>query len=124
MHPAAPTDFVLPLLQAFFWLVGGIGAVLGCLLALRKLRESPAASTPQPFLVAEAAKLASADELNQVHGRISRERAEIDRELVSIRTDQRDLREKLESELKDLNERIDAVPERTIKLLRETKGLI
>jgi len=121
---AAPTDYVLPLLQAFFWLVGGIGACLACLLALRKLRESPVAGTPQPFVVSEAAKLVSEEQLNQVHGRISRERAEVDRELLSIRSDQRDLREKLELELKHLNARIDAVPERTIKLLRETKGLI
>lgn len=67
---------------------------------------------------------ATKEEMKFAHGRISREREEINREIARLGEEQKALRLVLDSEIKDLNRRIDAVPERTIALLRETKDLI
>ncbi|MBA4136754.1 MAG: hypothetical protein C0518_05505 [Opitutus sp.] len=71
-----------------------------------------------------ATTYATKDEAKNLHGRIAREREEINRELTRIDAEQKALRNTLDLEIKDLNRRIDAVPGRTIQLLRETKDLI
>lgn len=117
--PAAATSWLV----AFFWLVGGLGAVLGCMVAMKNLR-TPAATTPQPLEVKAHMMVASKTEIDQLHGRIKREREELDREITALRQEDKALREKLDKEINSLQDRIDAVPERTINLLRHTKGLI
>ena len=67
---------------------------------------------------------ATKEELRQTHGRIAREREELNREIARVGEEQKAIRLVLDSEIKDLNRRIDAVPGRVIALLRETKGLI
>lgn len=64
------------------------------------------------------------DEIKQVHGRIARERGEIEAKIADLRAEDLRLRERLDRDIAELHDRITHVPERTIKLLRETKGLI
>jgi len=78
----------------------------------------------QPLTVQKQRETVSEEELRQVHGRIARERAEIDAQLTDLKAEDVRLREKLDSDIADLHDRINSVPDRTIKLLRETKGLI
>ena len=67
---------------------------------------------------------ATKEEMKFAHGRISREREELNRELARLSEEQKALRMVLDTEIKDLNRRIDAVPQRTIELLKNTKDLI
>lgn len=67
---------------------------------------------------------ATKEEMKHAHGRIGRERDEINREITRLGEEQKAIRMVLDTEIKDLNRRIDAVPQRTIALLRETKDLI
>lgn len=67
---------------------------------------------------------ATKEEMKHTHGRIGREREEVNLALAALREEQKAMRLVLDTEIKDLNRRIDAVPQRTIALLRETKGLI
>ena len=71
-----------------------------------------------------ADELATQVDLKQAHGRIARERTEINKELETIKKEAKTMRENLDREIDDLQDRVDKVPERTIRLLRETKGLI
>lgn len=80
--------------------------------------------SPQPLEVREHTQLASQGDLDQVHGRIKRERMELEEKITALQAEDLRLREKLDSDITDLHERINAVPERTINLLRSTKGLI
>lgn len=79
---------------------------------------------PQKREVSFAGKYATDEEMTNVHGRIKRERLELDKQIEELKAEDRRLREKLEHEIDNLQERIDLVPERTITLLRDTKGLI
>lgn len=108
-------------LKSFFWLAAGLASVLGCAVAVKNLRRG---NLPQPLAVAKHAKYVSDEELTQVHGRIKRERDEIEKQLEALRAEDRRLREKLDGEISDLQDRIDHVPGRVIELLRQTKGLI
>lgn len=67
---------------------------------------------------------ATKDELRQAHGRMDREKREFDAAIRDLKAADIRISEKVEAEMKEFNERIDAVPARTIALLRETKGLI
>ena len=44
-------DLLKPWLEVFFWLGGGVGALLGAAVAVKSLRASEAAPTPQPLVV-------------------------------------------------------------------------
>jgi hypothetical protein len=59
--PAAPAVPVMlsAWLEAFFWLVGGVGAVIGCFVGIKVLRSEKPAAHPQPFKVEAAEKFAS-----------------------------------------------------------------
>lgn len=46
-----PAEQLSAWFQVLAWLAGFIGAILGCLVAVKKLREPKAASLPQPFTV-------------------------------------------------------------------------
>ena len=111
-------------LSVLFYLGGFICTVLGGLWALKEIRKPTAPATPQPFEVKAHTAAASKSEIDQLHGRIKREREELDAQLHELRAENRLLREKLDDEISALQDRIDAVPQRVITLLRETKGLI
>jgi hypothetical protein len=66
---------------------------------------------------------ATKSELREVHGRIKREREEIDRAFAQQRTDVKGLTDKLDDQTNELNKRIDAVPQRVIDLLLDAKEL-
>lgn len=94
----APTG-VSAWLESFFWLVGGIG---GLIFLYRQAR-----GLPQPMQVQAAHGVATQQDVKEVHGRISRERQEIDRELSTVRErvdnlehEQGDSLEKLRLEMK------------------------
>ena len=106
-------------LEVAFYLVGLVTAAV-----LLWRQWHPAELSPQPLTVREHTNFATAKDLKEAHGRISREREEINRELEAVKAEQRAQREKLSLEIGKLHERIDAVPQRTITLLRETKDLI
>lgn len=120
---AAPATLT-PWLENFFWLVGGIGALLGCAVAIKMLRTGEPAPTPQPLEVKAHSAHATKSEVDQLHGRINREREELDAQMKDLREENRALRDKLDEEISALQDRIDAVPQRVITLLRETKNLI
>lgn len=111
-------------LEVLMYLGGFICTLLGGAVAVKKLREPAAPPTPQPLVVKQHAGEVSQGDLDQVHGRIKRERMELDAKIAELRSEAKDLREKLDYEIKELNDRITDVPQRTIALLRETKGLI
>jgi len=119
---AAP-DSIKSWLEAFFWLIAGLGGVLGCLVALKNLRAKDP-TTPQPLVVQEHAVVVTQAQLDQVHGRIKRERMEMDEKIAELKAEDKILREKLDNEIENLQDRVDAVPGRVIEMLRITKGLI
>lgn len=121
---AAPDAKVLASwLEVLFYLGGFVATVLGAAVALKMLREKPS-SPPQPFVVQEHPGMVGRGDIDQIHGRIKRERMELDDALKELREEDKALREKLDSKISELEDRIDDVPERTINLLRSTKGLI
>lgn len=101
---ATPPPEALKLwLEVFFWLTGG---VLCCVMLWRQLTGG------------------GDRQILEVHGRIKRERAELNAEIAALKQEDRLLRERLELEIKDMRQTIDDVPERVIDLLRKTKDLI
>lgn len=110
-------------LEVLFYLGGFAATVLGGLVAWKSLRAAPE-SLPQPLEVKAHTIIPSKSDIDQLHGRIKREREELDAQLDALREEDRRLREKLDDEIASLQSRIDAVPQRVITLLRETKGLI
>lgn len=66
---------------------------------------------------------ATKNELREIHGRIKREREEINAAIKAQADDARGLRDKLDEQTHELNKRIDAVPERTIELMRSAQEL-
>lgn len=115
--PAPTPDALATWLQVLFWLVGGLA---GATVIYRNLKGS----TPQPLEVKAHNTAATHEDVDQLHGRIKRERVEIEARLDALQAEDLRLREKLDEDIADLHDRINNVPERTIKLLRETKGLI
>lgn len=110
---------VEPWLKTLFWLAGGLFAVVKVYKEL-----TGKGGVPTPLSVAKHEKFVSEEALLQVHGRIKRERDEINASLAALREEDRRLREKLDEEIGDLQTRVDLVPQRTITMLRETKGLL
>jgi len=111
-------------LSVLFYLGGFCCTVLGGLWALKEIRKPANAGLPQPLEVKAHAAIASKSEIDQLHGRIKREREELDAQMHELRAENRLMREKLDNEINALQDRIDAVPRQVIALLRETKGLL
>jgi hypothetical protein len=111
-------------LQVLMYLGGFVCTIIGGAVGIKMLRTPAAPGTPQPLVVQAHAKYATDEDLRQTHGRISREREEIDKAVEALRAEYRALSDKLDDELKDIRQTVDDVPDRTIKLLRETKGLL
>lgn len=104
-------------LEVLFWIVGFLAAAT-------VIYRNVKGSSPQPFEVKAHSAAASQGDIDQLHGRIKRERIEMEEKIQALKAEDIRLREKLDTDIADLHERINDVPERTIKLLRETKGLI
>lgn len=106
-------------LRVSFYLIGLVAAVF---VIWRQAR--PQTIAPQPLAVVAHDKVATAEQLKEVHGRIKREREEINGQLAAHTAELREIRDKLDDDIADLHTRIDRVPDRVIALLRETKGLL
>lgn len=95
---------------------------------IAKAQETPTIAVQQPVEVTEHAGIASRIDLEKVrteaHGRIKREREEINLSLAQLREEDTRLRAKLDEEIKELRQLMDDIPERTISLLAKTKGLL
>lgn len=116
---AAP-DLLKPWLEVLAWL---IGLACGCAWLWTLIRPERDL-IPKPVEVKQHPTIASQGDIDQLHGRIKRERMEIEESLKQLREEDRRLREKLDAEIEALQDKIDNVPERTIALLKNTKGLI
>lgn len=110
-------------LSVLFYLGGFIATVIGGAVGIKSLREGPVVP-PQPFVVQEHQGMVGRGDIDQIHGRIKRERMELDEALKQLREEDKVLRLQLDTKISELEDRIDGVPERTINLLRSTKGLI
>jgi len=101
-------ETIKPWLENFFWLAGGIAAVLGCFVAVQSLREPPAESPPQPFEVKPHTAYATKEDLKLAHGRIARERGEVDAAIAELRADLRASTDKLANSVNALRLEIKA----------------
>jgi polyhydroxyalkanoate synthesis regulator phasin len=106
-------------LESAFYIIGLITAAV-----VLYRQFFPAKLNPQPLEVRENHATASRKEIDELHGRIKRERIEIDAALKELKEADLRVAQRIDTEMKDINDRIDALPERIIKLLRETKGLL
>jgi len=95
-------------LKAFFWLAGGVLCVVKLIQSFRG--GSP---FPQPMKVEAAHSTATQQDIKEVHGRISRERQEVDGRIVGL--DQRI--GKLEDDLDD------SVDKLRLELKQDIKGV-
>lgn len=98
-----PPEALKQWMEVFFWLAGG---VLACVMLWRQLTGS------------------GDKQIREVHGRIGRERLEINKEIADLKAADARLNEKLDREIKDLRDDVIAVPKEVVALLRETKGLL
>ena len=101
-----------------------IAALSVIAVAILNLVDRMRGGSPQKREVSFAAEFATKEELKQAHGRIAREREELDTKIDELKEQAERLSEKVDSKIDKLQERVDLVPERVIKQLRETKGLI
>lgn len=117
--PAALAEW----LRVLMFLGGFICTLIGGAVGIQTLRrkERP---TPQPFEVRAHPGTATEQQLKEVHGRIARERAELNAAIEERRQEAKAINQKLDQEIKDLRQLMDDIPERTIDLLRKTKDLI
>ena len=128
-----PADTVAPLVQ---WIIGGSAFVFllnqGLSFYKEHIREKPLASETY----------ATKAQMTEAHGRISRERKEIDQALTVLREEDKVLRQKLDDEIAEIGEQIKAngqageerviklhdrlneLPVQILDLLRKTKGLL
>lgn len=88
-------------LENLFWLVGGTTAMV----ALYKMLKG-GSPLPQPMVVKGAQEYATAEELRQAHGRISREREEINALLAQQRQQIDDMEVTVSRSINDLRKEI------------------
>lgn len=99
-------------LESFFWLVGGIG---GLVFLYRQAR-----GLPQPMQTQTVSGVATQQDIKEVHGRIGRERGEVDAKIrdVSMRVDKLEenqgealdaLRLEMKSDIQGVHNRINEV---------------
>ncbi len=135
-----PPAAVASWLEVLFYLAGGVTMVVVCWHHLSG--RGDAKRTPQPFEVKAHKPCASEDDLKEVHGRIKRERAELEEKIAALTAADVALREKLDAELAGvrqqlvdnntasenrvvhLHDRMNSLPNEIIAVLRNTKGLL
>lgn len=103
---APPADFG-PWLANFMYVVLSVVGILAGLAYVKQLREKPA-ETPQPLIVRGADQWATQQQLTEVHGRIKRERGEIDAAIAAVRAEYRDTSQRIDAELGALREQLAA----------------
>lgn len=90
-------------------------------------REPAPMAVQQPLVVTPHAAPISHAQVEQmdkeVHGRISRERKEIDVRAAKLEQSLAELDTALDEQTREINDRIDKIPGRTIELLNATKQL-
>jgi TolA-binding protein len=111
---AAPTT-VTPWLESFFWLVAGVGGVLGCMVALKSLREKPEA-TPQPFKVEAAEKFVSHVEFIEL-------KADVEQIRQDVQSGFRTLGDERRTSVGNLHSKIDNTNEAVHEMRGEVKHL-
>lgn len=94
-------------LESFFWLMGGIGAVLGCLVALRSLRAGEPATPPQPFKVEEAIKYVSHVEFVELKADVEQIRQDVQVGFKSLGDERRISVGNLHSKVDTTNAKVD-----------------
>ena len=87
------------------WLIV-FGFLIGIGVGVKKLFFDKKAETPQPLVVKASDQWASKSELDQVHGRIKRERAEIDAAINNVRAEYRETSQRIDAELAALREQL------------------
>ncbi len=110
-------------LSVLFYLGGFVATMIGAAVGIKSLRTKEA-ETPQPFEVRAHPGTATEQQIKEVHGRIARERLEINAAIEERRQETKAISVKLDAEIKDLRQLMDDIPERTISLLAKTKGLL
>lgn len=126
-------------LEVFFYLGGSIAALLVAWFTCFPRKQ---ADTPQPFVVQQHAEFVQKPDfdkaMREAHGRIGRERTEINAALAAAADTAAAVSAKLDANNEAgreregrINERIDNLrdtvadmPRRTVELLRQTKGLL
>lgn len=141
---APPADFGPWLANAMYVILSAAG-VVGLLVGIKQLREKPA-ETPQPLMVQQHAEFVHKPDfdkaMREAHGRIGRERVEVNAALTKIETGHAAATVRLDAELSAVREqlvdnnkagearvvalhaRINSLPSEIISLLRSTKGLL
>ena len=132
-EPQALSDF----LAVFFYLAGSVVALV---VGWFQIFPRKQAETPQPFTVRQAEEFATKAQLTEVHGRIKRERGEIDahfarveqaaleatrrvdHELHAIRESIEDGQRAGEARVETLREKIDDQTKLIISVIREGGG--
>lgn len=102
---AAPVALT-PWLEVFFWLVGGFGAVLGCLVAIKSLRTTPAAP-PQPFKVEAADKFVSHVEFVELKADVEQIRQDVQDGFRTLGDERRTSVGNLHGKIDSTNEKVD-----------------
>ena len=98
-EPTAVASF----LEVFFYLAGSVVALVVGWFSIFP-RKQP--ETPQPFTVKQAEEFATKAQLTEVHGRIGRERREIDSHFARIEAAQLAAGQRLDAELVAIRESI------------------
>jgi hypothetical protein len=115
-----------------FYLVGLVAAVVVLYQRLRPRPTQPVAVMDKPLKVQGTARYVEEEafktEITNVHGRIGRERKEVDAQLAEIKSAhirQAETGEahsvRLHARIDDLDRRVDHIPQRVIELLATTK---
>jgi hypothetical protein len=110
-------------IQVLMYLGGFACTLIGGAVGVKMLRAKETA-TPQPFVVTAHQDSATQQQLKEVHGRIARERLEIDKAIEERRQETQAVNARLDREIKDLRDDVVDVPRQVVALLRETKGLL
>lgn len=77
-----PPDVFAGWIQVAMYLILSAGGIVGLLVGVKALRGG--SPVPQPMVVKGAEQFATAEELRQAHGRIGRERDEINKEFIRL----------------------------------------
>lgn len=91
-------------LEVFAWLAGLIACVMWIWTMARPAKDG----VPQPLEVKKHGGVATADDLREVHGRIKREREEIDKDIDNLRDEMRASAEKLDRAVNSMRLEIKA----------------
>lgn len=120
---SAPPGGTTELLAQVFWLAAGLGALLGILVLIKKLREGGAKLNPQPFLVAMEKEFVHRHEYERrntdLENQVKEGRSYSHDEVHAVRNELHAM--KLSGEQRD--EVLHKLDERTLTHVRQLTGL-